>query len=272
MTGKLEESLISLGLTPEEVRIYFDLLESGATTAGELAKRIGMVRPTVYNCLQKMTEKGVITRTLRHGVRTFAAQPPRHVGSLFQRRIRDMEKQQSVFQSHLEELERKMATHFLSPRFQLYEGKDGLKHVIQEILLYRNIETLSFWPIKSMIDVLGPEFFEYHNRERIRNNTWIRAIWPHSQAVQMKQFPFMGMGEEFKRTIRVAPPEVDCTMGYWTYQNKVAFLSSKAESFGFIIESQEMVDMLTVNFEVVWNISTPLNYDPKDTESFLRTV
>ena len=41
-TGMIEKSLKSLGLSADEIKIYFKLLETGSTTAGELAKRIGL--------------------------------------------------------------------------------------------------------------------------------------------------------------------------------------------------------------------------------------
>ncbi len=72
----LEDTLSGLGLSREEVQIYVALLESGQSTAGELAKRLGMARPTLYGILQRMTDKGIIIRSLRQGVRSFSAAEP----------------------------------------------------------------------------------------------------------------------------------------------------------------------------------------------------
>jgi sugar-specific transcriptional regulator TrmB len=72
----------TLGLQEEDARLYRSLLEEGAATAGELAKRTGLVRTTLYNTLQRLTAAGVIKRSLRHGVRTFTAAPPRQIGEL----------------------------------------------------------------------------------------------------------------------------------------------------------------------------------------------
>lgn len=61
-------------------------------------------------------------------------------------------------------------------------------------------------------------------------------------------------------------------MGYWIYGNKVAFISSRKESFGFIIESAELVEMLRTQFEVLWKTSKPIKVDPKDTNLFLQEL
>lgn len=106
-----------------------------------------------------------------------------------------------------------------------------------------------------MIEILGPEFFKKHNKERIERNIYTQAIWPSLQTVTTSDYPFMGQGNAFKREIRIAPKNIHFSMGYWIYGNKAAFISSNKESFGFIIESKEFVQMLSSQFDVMWNIS-----------------
>jgi hypothetical protein len=62
-------------------------------------------------------------------------------------------------------------------------------------------------------------------------------------------------------------------MGYWVYQNKAAFISSRAEGFGFIIESRELVAMLLTQFELLWSLSTPQPQTPKAvSDVFLKSI
>ena len=60
------------------------------------------------------------------------------------------------------------------------------------------------------------------------------------------------------RRIRIAPLEIDFEMGYWIYASKVAFLSSLKESIGFIIESRELVEMMSVQHDIIWRLSQPI--------------
>jgi hypothetical protein len=52
----------------------------------------------------------------------------------------------------------------------------------------------------------------------------------------------------------------------------VAFISSKKESFGFIIESKELVEMLSSQFEVIWNLSKSLSGKGNEGEEFLKEI
>jgi sugar-specific transcriptional regulator TrmB len=81
----LEKILSGLDLNNDEIKIYLNLLESGTITAGNLAKKIGMPRATLYDVLKKMTDKGVINRTLKQGVRSFTAAAPEKLDQLFKR-------------------------------------------------------------------------------------------------------------------------------------------------------------------------------------------
>ncbi len=267
-----EKTFAALGLTEEEARTYLVLLETGPITVGKLAHKLGKPRPSLYGFLKRLQEKGMVAQSSKSGVRTYFAEAPEKIELLFQKHIADLNREQSAYQKLLPELRKKMPTAFLSPKFQLYEGAEGLQFVLRDMLLYRNIETYAFWPIKQMVEILSPEFFHYHNKERIRRNIYTKALWPAQQTVRAKEHPYLGSGEEFRREIRIAPKEIDFSMGYWIYNDKAAFISSRKESFGFIIESRELVEMLLSQFHLIWKLSKPLHSDPKDTAAFVQEL
>lgn len=268
----LNELFAALDLSEEETKTYTLLLEMGPTTATKLSEKLGKPRPSLYGFLKRLQDKGMVTQSLKLGVRIFSAEPPAKIDILFKQRIAELSDKQIKFQELLPDLEKKIPSKLLTPKFQIYEGPAGLQRVLQDMLLYSDIETQAFWPIKAMIDILSPEFFHYYNKERIRKNISTRAIWPTTQAVDIKKYPYLGVGADFKREIRIAPKEVEFSMGYWIYKNKVAFISSKRESFGFVIESRELVEMLLTQFEVVWKLSKPIVAKPEDAAGFLKNL
>ena len=272
MQYTLETILSTIGLTSEETKTYLLLLETGPTTVGVLAKRMALPRPSLYGFLKRLQVRGVVTQSLKNGVKTFAAESPAKIENIFNQEIELLQNKRQLYHELLPEIEKVIPSKFLTPKFQLYEGKEGVKHVLKDMLLYRDIETQAYWPIKAMVDILSPDFFRYLNKGRIKNNLYTRAIWPISQKVDIKKHPYLGVGSDFKREIRVAPRGIDFAMGYWIYKNKVAFISSRKESFGFIIESKELVDMLLSQFEIIWKLSKKIKVDSKDTKVFLKEI
>jgi sugar-specific transcriptional regulator TrmB len=57
--NKLVDSLISLGLTEKQARLYITLYELGEATAYEIAKKSGLKRPTVYVIMEELRKRGL---------------------------------------------------------------------------------------------------------------------------------------------------------------------------------------------------------------------
>lgn len=269
----IESILQSLGFNTDEIECYIVLLELGTNPAGVVAKKMAVPRPTLYDTLAKLQNKGLVTQSVNDaGVKTFTALEPEKINQLFEQQKEQLEKSQELFKQILPDLMKKQPSKLLKPNFQLFEGEEGVRHVLKDMLLYSNMETMAFWPIKAMVEILSPDFFRYHNKERIKNNLYTRAIWPQNQLVDIAEHPFLGVGKDFRREIRVAPAEIDFTMGYWIYGNKVAYVSSRKESFGFILESAEHVEMLRTQFEMLWKLSKSLTVDERVTQPFIEEL
>jgi sugar-specific transcriptional regulator TrmB len=249
----IEDMLAKLEVREEEIKTFIFLLENGSQTAGEIARKTGMSRPSLYGFMRKLQSLGLVIESQKNGIKTFTASPKEKVTKLFDEKIKELEEGKRSLEKMYSEIIKTGAT--VNPKFQLFEGKEGMKQVLKDMLLYRDIETKSYWPIKSMIEILSEDFFKTLNKERVAQKLRTRAIWPQNQVVDIKKHPYLGTGQKFLREIRVAPKDIAFSMGYWIYGNKVAFISSKKEAFGFIIESKELSEMLSSQFEVIWSIS-----------------
>ncbi len=266
----IEKILVQFGLREDEIKTFVFLIEQGEQTAGNLAKKTGLSRPSLYGFVRKLKDIGLVTESQKNGVKTFHACSKEKIEKLFSEKIKDLE----AGKNQIADLYEQIAIHgsASNPRFQLFEGKEGLKQILKDMMLYRDIETKAYWPIKSMVDILSESFFRDLNKERIQRKIYTRAIWPESQKLDIKKHPYLGFGKEFLREIRIAPKNISFFMGYWIYGKKVAFISSKKEAFGFIIESKELVEMLSTQFELMWISSKPITGKIEDGNDFLKEV
>ncbi|MFA5000845.1 MAG: helix-turn-helix domain-containing protein [Candidatus Paceibacterota bacterium] len=266
----LFEIFAILGLNEDEAKTYITLLESGPLGVSNLAKVSGKPRPSLYGFLKRLEEKGMVSQSTMLGVRTYLAESPAKVNLLFRQKIEELEVKQRLYKDLLPGLEKAVPSKFLTPKFQLYEKPLSLQNILKDLLLYRDTTCQTFWPIKDMVKTLTSDFFRYFNKERIKNNIYTEAIWPSSQVIDFKKHPYLGAGENFKREIRIAPEGVNFSMGYIIYKNKVAFLSSQKENFGFVIESRELADMMLSQFHLIWQLSKKVLCQSRDIDSFLE--
>ncbi|MEI8223965.1 MAG: helix-turn-helix domain-containing protein [bacterium] len=266
----IEKTLSQFGLRDDEIKTFVFLLENGQQTAGVLAKKTGLSRPSLYGFLRKLKEMGLVTESQKNGIKTFFACSQEKLEKLFQEKIEELEQGRETVKKVYEMVS--MNGILTNPKFQLFEGKEGLKQILKDMLLYRDLETKSYWPIQAMVEILGEGFFKELNRERIKRRLYTKAIWPESQKLDIKKHPYLGFGKAFMREIRIAPKNISFSMGYWIYGNKVACISSKKEAFGFIIESKELVEMLSSQFELMWYASKPITGKPEDGNDFLKNI
>ena len=268
----IENILKALDFDEDEVKTYLALIEKGPLTVGILAKKLGVVRSSLYGILKRLAEHHLVIESQQSGVKIFTAEEPEKINLLFGQKMAALQKAQSDYVKILPDLKNKRTEKYQAPKFQIFDGAENLKGALKDMLLYHDLETLAFWPQKKMVEVLSGEFFRYHNKERIKNQLSVRAIWPKNQTVEIKQHPYFGSGKSFLREIRIAPAAINFHMGYWIYGNKIVFISSEKESFGFIIQSQEMVQMIKTQFEILWQMSKPFVIKQEDTQNFLNEL
>ena len=266
----IDKTLEKIGFRDEEIKTFIFLLENGEQTAGNLSKKTGLSRPSLYGFLKKLQNNGLVIESQKNGVKIFQVSSKEKIQAVFDEQIEELEKGKADIEKVFVEIQK--GTLSTSPQFQFFEGIEGVQHVLKDMLLYKNIETKAYWPIKSMVDILGEDFFKRLNKERIERSIYTKAIWPEGQVLDIKKHPYLGVGEKFLREIRIAPKEIDFSMGYWIYANKVGFISSRKEGFGFIVESKELVEMLSSQFDVIWKSSKTISVADEHTKEFLDEI
>lgn len=139
----------------------------------------------------------------------------------------------------------------------VYEGQTAYEQVWRDILRTRK-ESYWVWPIKGMLErgISSEKLREFH-KERIKRNITINVLWSEKMKLDIKKSPFLLSSDEKTslRKIRILPKGLDQDVGYGIYGNKVAFISSGAENYAFVIESKELTKTLKNQFDFFWNIS-----------------
>lgn len=75
----LNDQLKSLGFSPNEATVYIALQELGSARAGALIKKTGLHRNIVYEALERLVERRLVSKVIRRGVAEFQALDPRRL-------------------------------------------------------------------------------------------------------------------------------------------------------------------------------------------------
>ena len=82
--------LTKIGLTEGEIKVYGALLELGETTRTELAKKSGISPSKIYDIVNRLMEKGIVSSVKKEGVLHFSAANPDRLRDFLQKKEEDI--------------------------------------------------------------------------------------------------------------------------------------------------------------------------------------
>jgi sugar-specific transcriptional regulator TrmB len=124
---KLMKTLESLGLSQKEAKTYIVLLELGETSATSLARRTGITRTLIYEIMDKLMEKGLVSSVLKEGIKQFSAAEPDIL-------IKQLEEKGNKLRDIMPELKALAATGKKETTIAVYRGKKGVNTVLKMII------------------------------------------------------------------------------------------------------------------------------------------
>ncbi|MBW2967466.1 hypothetical protein KY362_03185, partial [Candidatus Woesearchaeota archaeon] len=83
--------LEGLGLTPSEAKIYLVLLEKGSSLAGNISRNTGIHRRSVYDAIERLIQKGLVSYIKTNNRKYFEAVSPERLLEILNERKEDIE-------------------------------------------------------------------------------------------------------------------------------------------------------------------------------------
>ncbi|MCK4553018.1 hypothetical protein KAT80_02350 [Candidatus Pacearchaeota archaeon] len=234
-----KESLKELGLNDMEIKTYLALLSLGTSSVNNISKKADIIRTTTYDVLNSLVGKGLASYVIKSGVKYYEAAIPEKLISILE------EKKKKILKiipnlNHLREsvLEK--------PRVEIYEGKEGLKTILEDMLKTKK-DICGYTSVKLMelLNYYFPNFILRRVKFKIRT----KIIMEKSK--ETKELKKTGTKE--LREVRFIDEATKFKLGHYLYGNKVAILiAKKEEPIGILIKNKELSEQEKLIFERVW--------------------
>ena len=85
------QELKGFGLTKNEIKIYLTLLKLGTTNPSEIAKKTGFSRSYVYDALERLLEKEMVSTLLKNNKKNYSATSPKRLEELAKQRLQKIQ-------------------------------------------------------------------------------------------------------------------------------------------------------------------------------------
>ena len=130
---RLELLFRHAGLSEKQATLYRLLLTDGETRPSTLSKKSGIKRGNVYALLKYLSFRGLVSEFEKEKVTYFRPEPPEKIASLIEAREKDVNIAKSLAADLLPRLTSQWKTSINRPIVQIYEGKDGMEKVLEDI-------------------------------------------------------------------------------------------------------------------------------------------
>ena len=124
-------NLKEIGMNEAQIKIYTTLINYGSLSAKEISDKAGLYRPYVYDNLEKLKEKGLVTHFQDKKKKYYQAVDPERI-------IDIIEHKKELLQETVGELKKRFHHKKADYNIQIFEANDGLKIFYEE--LYNSIK------------------------------------------------------------------------------------------------------------------------------------
>ena len=100
----IETILEEIGLTKNEIKIYLVLLKLGSTSTGAIVKETGVHASKVYDGLNRLADKGLVTHVIIANTKHFKAVNPDRLIDFLEDKKKSIETQEDEIKKYLPEL------------------------------------------------------------------------------------------------------------------------------------------------------------------------
>lgn len=245
----IEETLVTLGLTHEEVEIYITLLEYGILTPSEVSSKTKVKRTYVYKICEDLLSKGLVTVNKKENKKAYAPASPDFLLSIAERRRQEINNTQEQLEKILTDLKVKYNAVETKPIVKVYEGVEGLKKIYTDTLI--DCKDIFALVNASKLDPELDEWLGSYVAKRKEKNIHAKVI----VSSEKQAAGYISDSTGSLRTIKVVDAtkypiknEIDI------YGDKVAFIQNqKGEALvGMIVENKIIAETMKAWFDLAW--------------------
>lgn len=121
----MHEALHHIGLTKTEAKIYLMLVDITKAQAGVLSRKTGIHRRSVYDALDRLIEKGLVSYILENDKRYYLATNPQRIQEIIDLQQQQITTLMPTLLAKFEEQKDKQETLF-------FRGKAGIKEIFED--------------------------------------------------------------------------------------------------------------------------------------------
>ena len=245
----MEEILESIGLTKSEVKVYLSLLELGSSSVGKIIEKSKVTSSKIYELLDKLIQKGLVSSVIKKGVKYFEAAPLSRILDYLNEKESQLKNQINSIKNILPELELKQKLSKEVSEISVYKSMKGVETIFSIILnsLKKGDEYYVFGARSGATEAQRIFLLKYHDKRTAKG---IRLKILFSKDLQNIAKPY----EQMKLTeTRYMDSQLMSPTQTMIVKDKTIIILWKENPMGIIIENKEIAESYKKYFWFLWD-------------------
>ncbi len=252
--SRIKVQLRSFDCNERESDIYIQSLLMGPRSVQDLARNLKMNRVTVYSASEQLIEKGLLFETRQGKKRLLVAAEPSVLHQMLQRKMNELNLINNNLDYTIELLSKLKKGDDSKPTVKFYEGVEGFKKMVEETLEAKG-EVRIFQSVQFLAAAVDPVYLEDYVRRRAEKGISARLIFPPNNFAEGLE----RRRKQYKTETRYLAPDDKWSAGFFTWNNKIAFLSfTHGRQTCTILENSDLAYFFqNIVFEMAWEKARP---------------
>lgn len=248
----LERDLQDIGLNEKEARVYLASLELGQSVVQDIAKKAGVNRATTYFVIEGLMKMGLMSSFHKGKKQYFVAADPDRLAEILEQQKFSIEKKEINFKKLLPQLQSIVAKKKGGPVVKYYEGKEGIKTLVEEILKANKDQTVNMvYPVDEINKIFSMEEMSKWRKERMKKNIKTKSIYTFKGG-RRESTP-----DSQRRKIPGDKFPISCDIA--VYDDKVRIVALGGRLIGIIIEDKEIAKTMKSVLNLAWESAEKYN-------------
>ena len=243
-----EQLLEKIGLTKGETKVYLTLLKLGETTTGNVIENAEISSGKIYEILDKLIKKGLVSYIVKEKTKYFTASSPNRILDYIHEKEDELKSKEDELRKELPFLMGLQEATKKSHETNLFKGLRGIQVAISEALedLTSKDEVLAMGVTSSKNEKYNILWQNWHN-QRIKKKIICRTIFSDKDSKYFGAFKKM---ENTKvKVLQGTTPSAIDILG-----NKVLIFTYGEEPTCLSINNPEIAQSFKVFFETMWKM------------------
>lgn len=241
------EDLTKLGLTQGEAKVYLALLKLGSSTVGPIVKESKIAYSNIYEVLERLTKKGLVTFIKKEKTKYFQATPPNRLEEYLQNKEKEIQGQKDSLKKLMPSLNKLIKNEKSKTEAEIFIGTNGLKTAYEKLVenVTKNDELLFFY-------IYEKEYAE--KSDLFYNNIFESSKKAKSRGLANKEYKKSWFMEKAKKYWKMKFVDFPLPGNIDIIHDKIFIVSWHPEITGILIQSESIANHFRNYFNKIWEI------------------